>query len=105
MEETVLQEMLRRATHLALTRGKQIDGSRTKELRYQDGRLSLRLPESRVGYSTVVVALLRPASICTFGVIYNKGEIEDWDCFQPEHYEECVEIMRSLLVLEDLADV
>ena len=107
MSEPFEEEMLQRARQLVTTRGKRVDrGHHDWFLAYQADRLylSIREDDDKVG-----VHLKHPDKVGVWAIYYVDLDhvigVTSESIYQPEHYEECVKLMRALLVLDDLADV
>ena len=104
MSESIEQEMLRRARTLCETRGKRVDRLHHDWFRdYRADRLHLSIREED---DQVLVCLSPIGSINDWAVYYpDLDPADDNSIYLSEQYEECVELMRAVMVLDDLADV
>jgi len=107
MSEPYEEEMLRRARRLVEAYGdrtSKVDKAYDVWFRsYRVGDLYLEIREAD---DKVLVSLRNMGGAGGIWAVYypNMGFPND-SVYKPEHYQECVELMRPLMVLDDLADV
>lgn len=103
----ILKEMLRRAEHLAMTRGQQVQISspvNAWEWRFTHPRITcvFREKDEKV---LVSIRITPDRSTPRLWIHFVDLTRESDSLYIPERYEEATAIMRELMVLEDLADV
>lgn len=105
MSEPFEDEMLRRARRLVENRGEReirLDKAYDVPFKvFKTDRLSLAI-DSRNDRLSVAMTF---AGISGSWLIYYVAQPHNESIFRPEHYEKCAELMRSLMLLEDLANV
>lgn len=103
--ESYEEEMLKRARKLAETRGRRQDkGLHDWFLSCYVGRLYVEIREAD---DQVLVSLRNRGSAPsgTWAVYYPELDFPAHSIYKPEFYQECVELMREAMILDDLADV
>jgi len=96
------EEMLKRADRLARTRGVYHDGGMHDwEWRFKTESISVSVLEVN---GRISVSLPRYSKL-GYWMIYYEGWMPSEAIYKPELYETAVLVMRSLMLLEDLADV
>jgi len=105
MSDPFEEEMLRRARQLCVTRGRRIvKVDKAYDVPYhafKDDRLSVSIREST---NQVEVAMTLEWISGSWLIYYVDPYQPSESIFRPEHYEEAVELMRQMMILEDLAD-
>ena len=107
----ILEEMLHRAEHLAMTRGQQVStdlralwGLSTWEWKFIHPRITCIFRE--VDEQVLVSIRCTPdRSAPRLWIRFVDPIQEKHSLYIPERYEEATAIMRGLMVLEDIADV
>ena len=105
MSEPILEEMLRRAQHLAMTRGRRVDANlHDWEWMFNHHRITCTVREDD---DQVLISLRETPdrSSPRLWIHFVDMDQESDSLYLPEHYEEATAVMRDLMVLDDLADV
>jgi hypothetical protein len=100
------EEMLQRARILCETRG-------TLEMMDEKGRsipfMVFRTDRLRLAIDTrtneIQIGLRNEVGVGLWAIYHVDTSLGQYSVFKPERYQECVELMRPLMVLDDLADI
>lgn len=103
MSETLLEEMLRRARHLAMTRGQRRDVDLHDWMTvFRQGRIHCAVREDD---DKVMISLREESGRLCNWIYFIDMDRESDSLYKPECYEEATSLMRGMMVLDDLADV
>jgi len=106
MSEPYEEEMLNRARWLCDNRGEReirLDKAHDVPFKaFRSDRLSLAI---EVASDQVQVAMTFEWISVAWLIYYVEPWAPDESIFRTKHYQECVELMRGLMLLDDLADV